>query len=93
MKACGLDREGRIDAASLRPLAAKIDSRKRCSLQFLLGLILEREGRDEEAVAEWKECMKLSDINYSMRTLAGAKLVAHGVSADDVPAIEPIAGE
>jgi len=93
LKACGLDREGRIDAASLRPLAAKIDSRKRCSLQFLLGLILEREGRDEEAVAEWKECMKLSDINYSMRTLAGAKLVAHGVSADDVPAIEPIAGE
>jgi len=89
----GLEPAGRIDAAPLRALAAKLDSRKRCSLQYLLGLVLEREGRDDEAVAEWTECLKLADINYSMRTLAGAKLVARGVSADDFPPLEPMTGE
>ena len=89
----GLEPAGRLDAAPLRALAAKLDSRKRCSLQYLLGLVLEREGRDDEAVAEWTECLKLADITYSMRTLAGAKLVARGVSADDFPPLEPMTGE
>jgi tetratricopeptide (TPR) repeat protein len=89
----GLEPAGRIDAAPLQALAAKLDSRKRCSLQYLLGLVLEREGREAEAVAEWTECLKLADMNYSMRTLAGAKLVARGVKADDFPPLEPMAGE
>jgi hypothetical protein len=89
----GLEPAGRIDAAPLRALAAKLDSRKRCSLQYLLGLVLEREGRDDEAMAEWTECLKLADITYSMRTLAGAKLVVRGVSADDFPPLEPMTGE
>lgn len=89
----GLETTGRIDAAPMRALALKLDSRKRCTLQCLVGLVLEREGRDDEAVAEWKECLKLADITYSMRTLAGAKLVAHGVLADDFPPLEPMKGE
>jgi hypothetical protein len=89
----GLEPAGRIDAAPLRALATKLDSRKRCTLHYLLGLVLEREGRGDEAVAEWTECLKLADVNYSMRTLAGARLVAHGVSADDFPPLEPMTGE
>lgn len=89
----GLEPAGRIDAAPLRAMAAKLDSRKRCSLQYLLGLVLEREGRNDEAVAEWTECLKLADITYSMRTLAGAKLVARGMNADDFPPLEPMTGE
>ncbi|MGI9177198.1 MAG: tetratricopeptide repeat protein, partial [Pirellulales bacterium] len=93
LAATGLEATGRIDAAPLQALAAKLDSRKRCTLGYLLGLILEREGRDDEAVAAWTECMKLADMNYSMRTLAGAKLVARGVTADDFPPLEPMTGE
>lgn len=91
--AVGLEPAGRIDAASLRAMAAQLDSRKRCSLHYLLGLVLEREGRDDEAAAEWTECLKLADLNYPMRTLAGAKLVARGIKAEDFPPLEPMSGE
>jgi hypothetical protein len=62
-----------------------------CCYHWFIGCYLERCGKSDAAIEQWKRCLACPTIDYGARTLAGAALVEHEVDEADYenPLVNP----